>query len=167
MVAAALAAIAGPLFPASAQPAFPPKPPAPPQAPLNGAGAHAGGQSSAAQPSADRLSGHGGPVKAVAAYHDPSGATLALTASFDNAVGFWNVSSGERILWLEGHDAGVNAVTFTPNGAAALSASDDFTLRYWSIQSGLSTALEGHKGKAAQLAVSPDGRFAASASWDG
>lgn len=130
-------------------------------APLNGA------PSGAAQPAADRLTGHGGPVKSVATYQDPTGRTIALTASFDNAIGFWDAASGERLLWLEGHDAAVNAVAFTPNGAAAVSASDDFAVRYWAIQSGLSSKLSGHEGKVADVAVSPDGRVAASAAWDG
>lgn len=126
----------------------------------------------AAQPATERLSGHGGPVKGLAVHLTPSGdgsaaKAMALTASFDNALGFWDGASGERLFWLEGHDAAVNSVAFTPNGAAAVSGSDDFTVRYWYLQEGLSVTLSGHRGKVAQVAVSPDGAMAASASWDG
>lgn len=126
-----------------------------------------------AQPASDRLSGHGGPVKGLAVHIDQgagekgAGKPMALTASFDNGIGFWDGETGERVLWLEGHDAAVNSVAFTPGGAAALSGSDDFSVRYWAIQSGLSVKLDGHRGKVAQVAVSPDGRMAASAAWDG
>lgn len=119
------------------------------------------------QPAASRLAGHGGPVKGLAAYRSVGGGVQIATASFDNALGLWSGADGARLLWLDGHEAAVNAVAFTPDGASALSASDDFTARYWRLQSGVGVVMAGHKGKVADVAVSPDGRLAATASWDG
>ena len=105
------------------------------------------------------LKGHGGPVKGVDA--GPDGA--ALTASFDNSVGYW-LDGVPR--WLEGHEAAVNAVVFAGDGQAA-SAGDDFSVRLWNLGTGASAILGQHRGKVIALAAGPKGRRVASASWDG
>ncbi|MEL6205312.1 MAG: c-type cytochrome [Pseudomonadota bacterium] len=105
------------------------------------------------------LKGHGGPVKGIAAAADGR----ILTASFDNSVGLWRDGVP---LWLEGHSAAVNEVLFLPDGRI-LSGGDDFELRVWDPNTGVTRAMNGHAGKIMGLAVSPDGRRAASASWDG
>ena len=104
------------------------------------------------------LKGHGGPIMGVAS----NGVHIA-TASFDNSVGIW---TGSRPMWLEGHHAAVNAVTFVGSDMA-VSAGDYFALIVWNIFTVSGTRLEGHKGKVKSLAVSPDRRLIASASWDG
>lgn len=108
------------------------------------------------------LVGHGGPVMDTAISAD---GLHALTASFDNSVGYWTLGSDE-VTWLEGHAAAVKTAIFLPDGRAA-SGGDDFAVMLWNLTSGDGTRLEGHKGQVAGLAVSPDGRLLASASWDG
>lgn len=109
------------------------------------------------------LTGHGGPIMAAAV--SPDGAR-ALTASFDNAVGLWDLG-GDDVRWLDGHEAAVKAVIFLGENRAA-SAGDDFAVRLWSLETGaLEATLSGHGGQVAGLAVSPDGALLASASWDG
>lgn len=109
------------------------------------------------------LRGHGGPVMDTAV--SPDGRT-ALTASFDNSVGVWDLETG-AVRWLEGHTAAVKTAIFLGNDAAA-SAGDDFAIEVWSLPEGTRRhRLEGHKGQIAALAVSPDGVLLASASWDG
>lgn len=105
------------------------------------------------------LKGHGGPIKGIDVTQDGA----IATASFDNSVGLWRDGVP---LWLEGHRAAVNVVLDLPWGAL-LSGADDFDLRLWNLDTGTSVALTGHQGKVMALALSPDGRTVASASWDG
>lgn len=108
------------------------------------------------------LEGHGGPVQDVALSAD---GRTALTASFDNSVGVWDLGSGS-VRWLEGHEAAVKAVAFAgPN--RAVSAGDDFTIAIWDLAAGKRLhRLAGHAGQIKDLTVSPDGKLLASASWD-
>ncbi len=109
------------------------------------------------------LAGHGGPV--MSAEIGPDG-EYALTGSFDNSVGYWDLTS-EGVVWLEGHRAAVKTVMFLDKTTAA-SGGDDFAVRIWDLSSGqLKRTLSGHQGQVAGLALSPDGRRLASASWDG
>ncbi|MCI4663139.1 MAG: c-type cytochrome [Neomegalonema sp.] len=124
----------------------------------------------AAKPAYTKLEGHGGPVKGVVSL---AGGAQALSASFDYALGYWDLKTGSRLAWLEGHRAAVNAVATTPDGAFALSASDDFSLILWDLAAARSEKpaqkrrLLGHKGKVAAVAIAPNGKRAASAGWDG
>ncbi|WP_104019351.1 c-type cytochrome [Roseovarius nitratireducens] len=105
------------------------------------------------------LKGHGGPVMGLASL--PGGEVAS--ASFDNSVGLWQ---GREPHWLEGHDAAV--IALAPLGEVGLvSGGDDFDVIAWDRDTGKGRRLEGHKGKIAGLAVSPDGAWIASASWDG
>ncbi|MEL7172813.1 MAG: c-type cytochrome [Pseudomonadota bacterium] len=111
-----------------------------------------------------RLEGHGGPVKGLAVSQD---GRLALSASFDTSVGLWSLPEGKHLRWLEGHEAGANAVRFIGDGRA-LSVGDDFDLLLWNLSDGtLLERMEGHQGKVIGLAVSPDGQQVATAGWDG
>jgi cytochrome c len=109
------------------------------------------------------LDGHGGPVMSTAVSGDGA---LALTASFDNSVGLWDLVTGD-VTWLEAHEAAVKTAIFLPDSRAA-SAGDDFAIEIWDLKSGSElTRLTGHKGQIKALAVSPQADLLASASWDG
>lgn len=98
------------------------------------------------------LKGHGGPIMDIAT---DNGGRIA-TASFDNSVGLWTDGTP---VWLEGHDAAVNAVALS--GTDIYSAGDDFTLRQWP-GGGI---IGRHGGKIVDIAVSD--RHVATAGWDG
>ena len=101
------------------------------------------------------LKGHGGPIMAIAV--GPEGGVV--TASFDNAVGLWD---GRNPVWLDGHAAAVTALAIARDGTI-YSAGDDFTIRAW----GEGAVIGQHQGKVQSLAISPDGTWLASGSWDG
>ena len=61
----------------------------------------------------------------------------------------------------------VRAVTVTPDGRRAVSASADGTLKVWELESGRELqTLQGHTYGVNAVAVTPDGRRAVSASQD-
>ncbi len=102
------------------------------------------------------LKGHGGPIMDIAV-----SATGVVTASFDNSIGVWRE---RRPRWLEGHAAAVTSVA-QGRDRVLVSGSDDFTVRLWS--NGENRVLGRHRGKVSDVAISPDNRTVASASWDG
>ncbi|APG46187.1 c-type cytochrome [Phaeobacter porticola] len=105
------------------------------------------------------LKGHGGPVMALAV--SPEG--QVATGSFDNAVGLWN----KRVpQWLEAHEAAVTALAFVDAGRL-VTGGDDFALYLWQGDPDKAELLGQHQGKIRGLAVAPDRRYFASASWDG
>lgn len=103
--------------------------------------------------------GHGGPVMAL----DVSPEGQLASASFDNSVGLWGDSGPQ---WLEGHDAAIVALNF----AAApwlLSGGDDFRVLLWHPGRSEPEVITEHRGKVADIAISPDRTQIASAGWDG
>lgn len=130
----------------------------------------AGNASGAGAQFPERLVGHGGPVRSVQIAGD---GRHALTASFDYSIIYWELSGEEgRVLKrLFGHEAPVNDVAFVPapdgKPVRAVSVSDDGTFAVWDLTGGALVKRIGDTGdKVLDVAVSPDGRYAASASWD-
>ncbi|MDA7426675.1 c-type cytochrome [Thalassococcus lentus] len=105
------------------------------------------------------LKGHGGPIMGLAVSPDGQ----IATASFDNSVGLWD---GRTPTWLEGHDAAVTAITFGQQGQL-VTGGDDFAILLWDQETGQGARIGQHKGKVTSLALSPDGSFVVSGSWDG
>jgi WD40 repeat protein/transcriptional regulator with XRE-family HTH domain len=70
---------------------------------------------------------------------------------------------------LVGHEGGVNAVAFSPDGAWLATAGNDGDVRLWSTQDpvAMPLVLSKHRGSVANLAFSPDGRWLATAGNDG
>src|SRR5262249_9532843 len=69
---------------------------------------------------------------------------------------------------LRGHQGGVWSLAFTPDGQTLVSASDDLTVKVWSVTAGEERfTLRGHQGPVWSLAIPPNGRTLATGSFDG
>jgi WD40 repeat protein len=68
---------------------------------------------------------------------------------------------------LEGHDAAVNSVSFSPDGKTIASASGDWTIKLWNSEGKLLQTLPGHDAAVNSVTFSPNGKTIASASLDG
>ena len=110
------------------------------------------------------LTGHSDWVRAVSVTPD---GTRAISASDDQTLKVWDLSTGEEVRTLTGHSGGVTAVSVTPDGTRAISASDDQTLKVWDLSTGEEVrTLTGHSGGVTAVSVTPDGTRAISASGD-
>lgn len=112
---------------------------------------------------AQGLVGHGGPVRAIIALDD--GRTL-VTAGFDSAIIVWDLERGSARRVLRFHDGIINALT-SLGGDCFASAGEDRRIAVWcGLEAAPKAVLEGHTGPIAALAVAPDRKTLASASWD-
>jgi WD40 repeat protein len=125
------------------------------------------------------LSGHAGPVGALAISSD---ARWLLSGGHDNTVRLWDLCSGSQLRCFAGHLGCVRSVALAENALAEnegrlrygdqytllrlLSGSDDHTLRCWLGTGTELCLLKGHTERVSCVALSDDGRLAASASDD-
>jgi len=110
------------------------------------------------------LAGHTRWVNACAVTPD---GRYVVSASNDQTLKVWELTSGRAIATLAGHTAGVTACAVTPDGRRVVSASFDNTLKVWELASGRAIAtLADHTCVVIACAVTPDGRHVVSASRD-
>ena len=96
-------------------------------------------------------SGRGGAEEAVAVMREPRGPRPI-----------------DPVRFLQGHDDGVVAVAFSPDGARLLTASRDRSARLWDVASGSELRrFEGHWGGVHHVAFAPDGKRIVTAGEDG
>lgn len=77
------------------------------------------------------------------------------------------IGGGNVLLRLIGHEAGIVASAFSPDGHALLTASEDATARIWDARTGRSRALlSGHEWQLTSASFSGDGRRVVTASAD-
>ncbi len=114
-------------------------------------------------PAQAQLRGHGGPVRALALSAD--GAQLA-SASFDATAIIWSLGTGTAEKVLRFHDGALNAVAWLGRERIA-TGGEDARIAIWQRgQDQPVTVLVGHSAPIVALALSPDGKTLASASWD-
>jgi len=92
---------------------------------------------------------------------------FAVSGGGDTSLRLWDLTIGECLRTLEGHEESVTAVAVTSDGRFAVSGSFDTTLRLWDLTTGeCIRTFEGHEGIVTAVAITPDGRFAISGSSD-
>jgi cytochrome c len=111
-----------------------------------------------------QLRGHGGPVRALAISTD--GGT-AISGSFDQTAIVWSLRRNAAEQVLRFHDGAVNAAVLLEDGRAA-TGGEDGRIAVWRFgRERPDAVLEGHGAPVVALAVAPDRKSIASASWDG
>ncbi|KAF2819055.1 WD40 repeat-like protein [Ophiobolus disseminans] len=101
----------------------------------------------------------------------PNGKRLAVALS-DNRVRILDVNTEAELCTLQGHSGDVNSAVFFPTGTVLATASDDMTIKLWSLLNIIGGAaeplctLEGHTSWVRATAFSPDGHRLASGSDD-
>ena len=110
-----------------------------------------------------QLTGHGGPVRAVAVSADGKS---VLSGSFDTAAIRWSLAGESAEQVLRFHSDAVNAVAFLKDGRMATAGADARIAVWTAGRQQPDQVFEGHRAPIVALAVSADGSLLASASWD-
>src|SRR5260221_585567 len=110
-----------------------------------------------------QLSGHGGPVRALAISADGKS---VLSGSFDTSAIRWSLATDSAEQVLRSHSDAVNAVVFLQDGRMATAGADARIAIWTAGRQQPDEVFEGHRAPISGLAVSPDGSMLASASWD-
>jgi WD40 repeat protein len=108
----------------------------------------------------------------------PDGQTLASGSCSDYDPGgscnageiiLWDVTTGEELKQLLGHEASVRSIAFSPDGQTLASGSSDTTVILWDVASGkqVGAPLTGHEDEVRSVAFSHDGQMLASGGGDG
>jgi len=104
----------------------------------------------------------------------PNGRTLAVANYMLEPLRLWDVKSTRKVGTLLGHRDNVRAIAFSPSGNTLASASDDGTVKLWSVadQREIATLDDGRNlfdrdGAIYGVAFSPDGLTLATGVRDG
>lgn len=91
-----------------------------------------------------------------------------VSASADNTLRLWDLSTGETLQTYEGHTSFVNTIVLSPDEKMLYSGSADGRIYQWILATGEQQAeWLGHNGPINALAQTPDGQFLVSGGSDG
>merc|ERR1711998_184144 len=83
---------------------------------------------------------------------------LCISGSIDRTCKIWNVTNGQCINTLRGHNDEILDVAFNTNGSKLVTASADGTSRVYNTQTGACQAiLIGHEGEISKVSFNPQG----------
>lgn len=115
------------------------------------------------------------PTAAVSVALSPDG-LLGATAMFDGDIWLWDYATGRTLRKLRGHtEMPFAGLLFTPDNRRLVSGSGDVfghakdtTVRVWDVASGKQCQIfDGHTDRIWDIAISPNGKWVASAGGDG
>ena len=92
-----------------------------------------------------------------------------MSGSEDKTIQLWDAKTGKMLQPpLEGHEDGVWAIAFSPDGKHIVSESDDRTIHLLDTETGeiMQPTFKGHEGGVWAVAFSPDGKHIVSGSSD-
>ncbi len=97
----------------------------------------------------------------------PDGTTLASSGQ-DNAIRFWNPTTGQVVRTLEMHGVQeIPALAFSADGQRLVTGGSDANVTLWNVATGrITRVLTGHHAVVLSVAFAPDGRRVASGSRD-
>lgn len=97
----------------------------------------------------------------------PDGTQFATVPYYETSIKLWDVSSGQFLGVLRGHEGAVVSIAYSPDGELLASVSQDMTVRLWRLSDGLCIhVLHGHTDEVWSVGFSPNGSLLVSGSRD-
>jgi WD40 repeat protein len=99
---------------------------------------------------------------------NPSGSQVVAGKFRDQVIRIADITTGQLVLSLIGHSAGISAVDWSSDGSKIASGSDDGNVRVWNADTGEQLlSLSAHTGYVTSIAWNPDNRLLATTGVDG
>lgn len=111
------------------------------------------------------LTGHTNSINALKSMSDER---RFVSASGDNTIRLWDLSTGQMLQTFTGHETFVNAIALSPDERTLYSSSADGAIFAWAVNTGEQRGtFAGHDSPVNALARNPDGRLLVSGGSDG